>query len=299
MRIVIAGGTGFLGTPLVAALAADGHEVTVLSRGAAHRAGRVTTVAWTPDGRSGPWARVVDGADAVVNLAGASIASGRWSAARKRLLEESRLQATTSLVRAILEATTRPRALVSGSAVGYYGNSGDAIVDEQAAAGDDFLGRLSVAWEAAAAPAADAGVRVAWLRTGLALAPDGGVLGRMLLPFRLGIAGRFGSGRQYMPWIHRADWVALVRWILATDAAGPFNLTAPAPATNAAFTTTLARVLRRPAVLPVPGIALRVVLGELSQALLEGQRAVPSRAEALGFRFAWPALEPALRDLLR
>jgi uncharacterized protein (TIGR01777 family) len=296
MRIVIAGGTGFLGTPLAAALRADGHDVIVLTRRTAPGWGEAH---WTPDGQAGAWAAALDDAGAVVNLAGASIAGRRWTAARKAVLRDSRLLATQSLVRALQRATHQPGVFVSASAVGYYGPRGAEIVTEEDPAGTDFLGALTAEWEQAAAPLVREGIRVACVRTGLALSPDGGVLGRLLLPYRMGVGGPFGSGRQYMPWIHREDWIALVRWVIATDAAdGPINATAPEPVTNEELSATLARVLHRPALLRVPAVALRLVLGELAEALLSGQRAVPARATALGFSFRWATLEPALRHLL-
>jgi uncharacterized protein (TIGR01777 family) len=296
VRIVIAGGTGFLGAPLASGLRADGHDVTVLTRRASPQWGEAS---WTPDGRTGPWATALDDADAVINLAGASLADRRWTTTRKELLRRSRLFATRSLVCALQRATYRPAVFVSGSAVGYYGPREAELVTEQDPPGGDFLARLTAEWEEAAAPLVREGIRVAWVRTGLALSPDGGVLRRMLVPYRLGAGGPFGSGRQYMPWIHRDDWIALVRWIIATDTAdGPTNATAPEPVTNEELSATLARVLRRPHLLRVPAPALRLALGELADALLTGQRAVPARASALGFRFEWPTLEPALRHLL-
>jgi hypothetical protein len=297
MRVVIAGGTGLLGAPLVARLRTEGHEVTVLTRrgGAPERGTQV----WQPDGAAGPWASALDGADAAVNLAGESIADRRWSAARKQQLLDSRLRATRSLVAAIAAVPRPPGVLLSASAVGYYGPRGDEIVTEETRGGHDFLGRLAAAWEAAAEAGGSARTRVVLLRTGLVLTPDGGALGRMLLPFKLGVGGPLGTGRQYMPWIHLADWLALVAFLLPRpDATGPFNATAPAPVTNAEFSATLARVLRRPGVMRVPAFALRLAFGELADALLTGQRVVPARVEALGFRFEWPDIEGTLRNLL-
>lgn len=291
MRVVIAGGTGFLGRALTASLRRDGHRVVVLSRRV--RAGQPDIVAWTPDGTVGPWATALESAEAVVNLAGEGIADGRWTTARKQALMDSRLQATSSLAAAIAGATTPPRAFLSGSGVGYYGPRGDEPIAEDASAGHDFLGRLATQWEAATSAAARH-TRVTRLRTGLVLG-DEGALAKMLLPFRLGVGGRLGSGRQWMPWIHVDDWVRMVRFLIDDPrASGPFNVCGPAPVTNAEFTGALGRALHRPAVLPVPAFALRLALGELSDALLTGQRAVPAKATALGFTFTYPDVQSAL-----
>jgi uncharacterized protein (TIGR01777 family) len=298
MRIVIAGGTGFLGAALTHALRAGGHDVVVLTR---QRAASGSGLArWTPDGAVGPWAQVVEGADAVVNLAGAPLDRGRWTAARKRALIDSRVLPTRSLARAIASASSPPAVFVSASAVGYYGARGDEVVTETTARGSGFLAELVETWEHEARQAESSPARVVLLRSGVVLAPEGGALARMLLPFRLGLGGPFGSGRQYLAWIHRGDWLDLVRWVLVTrDAHGPLNATAPVPVPNGEFAATLARVLRRPHVFRVPAFALRLALGEMADAaLLTGQRVLPARAQALGFRFRRPALELALRDLL-
>ena len=297
MRIVIAGGSGFLGRPLAEACRADGHTVTLLTRATTSTP---DAVHWVPNGQAGPWAAALQQTDAVINLAGASIAGGRWTARRKALLRESRLLATRSLIEAIAQQPQPPAVFISGSAVGYYGPRGDDPVTEDTPKGFDFLAELAADWEDAARPVARLGVRLVLLRTGLPLSPDGGILGRLLLPFRLGAGGRLGSGRQYVPWIHRRDWIDLVRWALATRSVdGALNLCAPEPVTNATFGSTLARLLHRPFVAHVPAFVLRLGLGELAGALLTGQRARPERALAGGFRFEWPSLEPALRDLLQ
>jgi hypothetical protein len=298
MRIVIAGGTGFLGAALTHALRADGHDVIVLTRRRAEPGSDL--VRWTPDGTLGAWAQVLEGADAVVNVAGAPLDRGRWTAARKRELIESRMLPTRSLARAIAGASAPPAVFVSASAVGYYGARDEEVVTETAGRGSGFLAELVDGWEREARASEPSPTRVVLLRSGVVLAPEGGALARMLPPFRLGLGGPFGSGRQYLPWIHRGDWLALVRWVIDTrEAAGPVNATAPLPVPNEEFAATLARVLHRPHVLRVPAVALRLVLGEMADAaLLTGQRVVPARAQALGFRFRWPALEPALRDLL-
>lgn len=300
MKIVLAGATGFLGRPLTAALAADGHELVGLTRKPRARAG-VREVAWLPDGTAGPWAVEVDGADVVVNLAGESIAEGRWTDERKRALRDSRLRSTGSLVAAIDRAARRPALLLSSSAVGYYGPRGDERVDETTPPGDDFLAHLSVEWERAGLAAAGHGTRVVLLRTGLVLESDGGALAAMLTPFKLGVGGPLGNGRQYWPWIHRHDWIALVRFVIARpDAEGAVNATAPEPVTNEVFSKTLARVLGRPSLFKAPAFALRLAMGEMADALLlKGQRVVPAKAVAMGFEFRYRELEPALRDILK
>jgi uncharacterized protein (TIGR01777 family) len=300
MKIVLAGATGFLGRPLTEALAADGHELVGLTR-KPRTGGGFREVGWQPDGTTGPWAAEIDGADVVVNLAGESIADGRWTAERKRALRDSRLRSTGSLVAAIDRAARRPALLLSSSAVGYYGPRGDEVVDETTSPGDDFLSQLSVKWEQAAQAASGRGTRVVRLRTGLVLERDGGALAAMLTPFKLGVGGPLGTGRQFWPWIHRHDWIALVRFLIARpDAEGPVNATAPEPVTNREFSKTLARVLGRPSVFTAPAFALRLAMGEMANALLlTGQRVVPARAVGMGFEFRYRDLERALRHILR
>ncbi len=296
MKVTIAGGTGFLGTALADALIRGGHDVAVLTRSPR----RPHHVAWTPDVPTGPWVRAIDGADIVVNLAGESLADGRWTARRKQQLVDSRVRPTRALAAAIREAVTPPAAFVSASGVGYYGPRGDEPITERDRSGDDFIARLCQEWEAAAASAGSARTRVVILRSGVVLAKEGGALPRMLPPFRLGMGGPLGTGRQYMPWIHRDDWAALARWAMDEPrASGVFNATAPDPVTNGSFAATLGRVLHRPAALPAPAIALKLLLGELAgPLLLTGQRALPERALELGFRFRYPELEGALREIL-
>jgi uncharacterized protein (TIGR01777 family) len=300
MKIVISGATGFLGQPLAAALARDGHTLVVLSRGAgAAPAGTERLVTWTPDGAAGAWAAELEGAGAVINLAGESIAGGRWTAARKQQIHASRVRATGSLVEAIRRARTPPAVFISGSAVGYYGPLQDQIATEDTPAGNDFLAKVCRAWEEEANRAHSARTRVVCVRTGLVLERDGGALPQMLPPFRFGAGGPVGSGRQYWPWIHRQDWIDLVRFALATPAlAGPMNATAPAPVRNSEFARALGRALRRPAFMPAPGFALKLLLGEMAEGLLlSGQRAVPAKAQRYGYTFAFPDLEGALQAL--
>jgi len=302
MKIVIAGGSGFLGRPLAAALARDGHEIVVLTRGhgAARGLAQLRSVAWTPDGGTGPWAAEIDGAGAVVNLAGESIAGRRWSDAQKQRLLDSRVLATRSLVAAQRAAAAPPPVFVSGSAVGYYGPLGDEAATEDTPPGSDFLARVCVQWEAEAMHATTARTRVVCIRTGIVLEKDGGALPQMLLPFKFGAGGPIGSGRQYSPWIHRDDWVALVKWTIQTPGVtAALNATAPTPVTNREFVRALGRAMHRPAFMPAPAFALRLLLGEMADALLlSGQRALPVKAERLGFAFRYPRVEEALAAIL-
>jgi uncharacterized protein (TIGR01777 family) len=301
MKIVIAGGTGFLGRPLADALAAERHDVVVLSRAPSDSRGGARFVPWTPDGSAGALAGEIDGAAAIVNLAGEPIARKRWSADQKRRILDSRVNATRSLVEAIRRAANPPGVLVSGSAVGYYGPLEDQFATEDTQAGSDFLARVSVQWEAEAHRAASNRTRVVCLRTGLVLEQDGGALPKMLPPFKLFAGGPVGSGRQYWPWIHRDDWIRLVRWVIETGAvSGPVNGTAPNPVTNREFAGALGRALHRPAILPAPAFALRVMLGEMADALLlSGQRAIPAKAQRLGFTFRYATVDDALRAVFK
>lgn len=302
MTVVIAGGSGFLGRKLTKRLESEGHRVITLTRRPSQDPSRVT---WNPDGAAGSLPPHLEGVDAIVNLAGEGIADKRWSEARMRALRDSRLLSTRTLVRAIAACARPPKALISGSAIGYYGPRGDEAVTEATLPGTDFLARLCVEWEQEAQAAASAATRVAIVRTGLALDGRGGALARMLLPFKLGLGGTLGTGRQFMSWIHVDDWTSLVAWLATSPApskvegsnSGPFNAAAPEPVTNREFTKTLAAVLRRPAVFRVPAFVLQAALGELSTVLLEGQRVLPARATEMGFKFMHHRLEPALRSL--
>ena len=256
----------------------------------------VRRVGWAPNGGLGPWAAEIEGALAIVNLAGESIAGRRWSPAHKQRILDSRVHATRSLVAAIAQAKVPPPVFVSGSAVGYYGPLGEEVATEDTPPGSDFLAHVCVQWEAEAMRAASARTRLVCIRTGIVLEKDGGALPQMLPPFKFGAGGPVGSGRQYWPWIHRDDWIALVRWAIQTPAAtGAVNGTAPTPVTNADFARALGRAIRRPAFMPAPAFALRLMLGEMADALLlSGQRAVPAKAERLGFAFRYPRLDQAL-----
>jgi uncharacterized protein (TIGR01777 family) len=302
MKVIIAGGSGFLGSTLASHLINTGHDVVVLSRrpASAAPAAHLTLAAWTPDGASGPWATALSGAAAVVNLAGESIAAGRWSAAQKRRLRESRLLATRSLTAALRDLPAPAPVLVSASAVGYYGDRGEEPLTEASLPGSDFLSSLCQEWEAAASEAAPV-TRVALVRTGIVLDRREGALAKMLLPFRLFAGGPLGSGRQYMSWIHKHDWARLVAWIIENEGArGPVNATAPAPVTNAEFSRALGQALNRPSILPAPAFALRLALGEMADALLlSGQRALPVRASDLGFLYKFNTVDAALADVLK
>jgi len=301
VKVVIAGGTGFLGRPLASALAAGGHAVVVLSRSArpASATGLVRHAAWTPDSETGNWVSELDGAGAVVNLAGESIAARRWTPAQKQRIVESRVRATRSLVSAIRRAATPSPVLISGSAVGFYGPLDDDIVTEDAGAGSDFLAGVCVQWEAEAARGVSSRTRVVRLRTGLVLERDGGALPQMLPPFWFGAGGPIGSGRQYWPWIHRDDWVGLVRWAIDTPSvAGALNATAPNPVTNRDFARALGRAIHRPAFLPAPAFAMKRLLGEMAEGLLlAGQRAVPDKALRAGYLFHYSEVAEALHAI--
>ena len=301
MKIVIAGGTGFLGRPLTDALRHDGHAVLHLSRQSPSQDGPTRRLTWKPDGSAGPWAAELDDAGAVINLAGESIAGRRWSADHKRRILDSRLLATKSLVEAIRRAAAPPAVFISGSAVGYYGPLDDQIVTEDTPPGRDFLASVCTRWEAEAMEAESDRTRVVRIRTGLVLERDGGALPPMLPPFRFGAGGPVGSGRQFWPWIHRRDWIDLVRFALATPAVvGPLNLTGPQPVVNNEFAKALGRAMHRPSMLPAPAFALKLLLGEMAEALiLSGQRAVPAKAQRLGFKFAYNTVDAALADLFK
>jgi hypothetical protein len=283
----------------VRALSDEGHDIVVLTRRAS-AGGNLNTVRWAPDGGVGEWARTIDGADAVVNLAGEPIAGRRWTRAQKQRILDSRVLATRSLAAAIAGAARPPRVLVSGSGVGYYGPRGDEIVTEETGPGSDFLARVCQAWESEALAAERAGTSVALVRTGLVLARDGGALREIMRPFTFFVGGALGSGRQYMPWIHRDDWVGIVRMLLLSPSArGAFNATGPSPAANEAFTRALARAMQRPALMRAPAFALKLALGEMAESLLlTGQRAVPARAVAMGYRFKHATIDEALAAIL-
>jgi len=287
MKIVVAGGSGFLGEPLVRRLLARGDDVAVLTRNASHvRAGR--PIEW-----QGPWKAEVAAADAVINLAGENIGEGRWTEERKRRLIASRLDATNAIVTTLQGGT-----LINASAIGYYGPRGDEVLDENAPRGEGFLAELVEKWEKAAQQAPPS-VRLAILRFGVVLDKSGGALAKMLLPFRLGVGGPIGNGQQWMSWVDREDVLRAIEWTLDHPSArGVYNITAPEPVRNRDFTRALGRALHRPAFMPVPAFALRLLFGEMAdEALLSGQRVTPGRVEGEGFRFEKRTLDESLRGL--
>ncbi|MER6264447.1 TIGR01777 family oxidoreductase [Streptomyces sp900105245] len=291
-RIAVAGASGLIGSALVRSLTDDGHEVVRLVRRAPRGPGEVR---WDPE-RGSVDAPGLIGCDAVVDLAGAGIGDRRWTPEYKRLIRDSRVLGTAALAEAVASLAEPPKVFVSGSAIGFYGDTGDRVVDESAPPGDGFLPSLCVEWEEAAAPAEEAGVRTVFVRTGLVVARGGGAWGRLFPLFKAGLGGRLGDGRQYWSYIALADEVAAIRHLIDGESlSGPFNLTAPEPLTNREITEAMARVLRRPALFPVPAPVLRAALGELAGDVLGSQRVVPARLLESGFRFAFPGIDDAIR----
>ena len=307
MRYIITGGTGLIGAALARSLVADGHEVVALSRTPETRGGlpeEVRVVGWDARTAEG-WGHLADGAGAIVNLAGSNLAGkgflpNRWTEARKGIIRESRINAGRAVVEAVAQAREKPGVVLQASGAGYYGHRGDEVVTEEAAAGDDFLARLAAEeWEPSTAAVEEMGVRRVIARSGAVLSAEEGALPRLVLPMRLFVGGHFGSGRQYLPWIHLEDEVRAMRFLVEEAGAnGPFNLVAPQAVTNDGFVRALGKVLKRPVWLPVPGWAMKLAFGQVSDVLLEGQRAAPQRLQALGFEFRYPGLEAALQEVL-
>ncbi len=294
-RVLLTGSSGLLGTALLASLKSRGFDVTCLVRG---RVSSEDQIRWDPMRPPSP--EFLVGFDTVVHLAGETVV-GRWTAAKKMKIRDSRVTSTRNLVHAITSAQDRPRVLITASAVGYYGDREDEPLNEMSASGTGFLADVCREWEAAARPAADAGIRTVQLRTGVVLSREGGALRKMLLPFRMGIGGRVGSGRQWMSWIHIHDWVGAVQHILKNDLLqGPVNMVAPKPVTNAEFTKTLASVLSRPAIFPVPAVAAKLAFGEMAEdVLLASQRVEPARLVHSGYPFQYSDLRKALQAILK
>lgn len=307
MRVIVTGGSGLIGRALTDNLAADGHEVIILSRSPGHVGGlpaNARAVGWDTRSADG-WGHLADGADAIVNLAGASIAGdsffpARWTPERRHRIRQSRLEAGAAVVEAVEQANVKPRVVIQSSAIGHYGTSEDKTFTEDSPPGDDFLAQLTVEWEESTAAIEAYGVRRPVIRSGMVLSPEGGALPRVLLPYRLFVGGPFGNGQQWWSWIHLEDEARAIRFLLEEDAAdGPYNLTAPEPVRNDTFGRVLGKVLGRPHLLPIPAFAMRALFGEVATVVVDGQRVLPERLQALGFDFHYPTLEQALRDLLQ
>jgi uncharacterized protein (TIGR01777 family) len=304
MNLVIAGGTGFIGSVLSARLTGQGHSLILLVRSISAVADSpdTTTILWQP-GSAGAWEQTLEealaDADGVINLAGEPIAAKRWSETQKKKLRSSRIDTTRALVTAIGRAKKKPAVFINASAVGYYGPRGDEVITEESGPGGDFLAAVCSEWESEAKKAEAHGVRVIRLRTGIVLGKGGGALSKMVPPFKLFIGGLLGSGRQWMPWIHLEDEIGLIQFLLENNSArGAVNATASNPVTMKEFCRTLGSVLHRPCWAPVPAFALRLLLGEMAEMLLTGQRAVPVAAQKLGYRFRYPRLREALESLV-
>jgi uncharacterized protein len=299
MKLVITGATGFIGSVLVDQLLYQHHSLRLLSRKPPRQMdiSNKEWVAWKP-GAGGDWEQVVDGADGIVNLAGEPIAGKRWSVAQKQELRGSRINATRSLVNAIARATAKPKFLISSSAVGYYGPHGDEILTEESGPGSDFLSRLCVEWEDEARKAEAHGVRVALVRTGIVLGKGKGALAKMVPPFKRFMGGPLGSGKQWMPWIHIDDQIGMLNFLMEEDnARGAFNATAPNPVTMGEFSKALGEALKRPSWASIPAAVLSLLLGEMADMLLTGQRALPQAALDLGYKFKFQRVRDALESL--
>jgi uncharacterized protein len=299
MKLVIAGASGFIGSALVQRLSQQSDSLKLLSRKprSPARASNTEWLVWEP-GVPGGWEESVDGADGVVNLAGEGIAEKRWTERHKELIHSSRIDSTRALVQAIAKAKAKPKFLINASAVGYYGARGDETLTEESSSGKDYLARVCVAWEEEARKARDYGVRVVLVRTGIVLAKGKGALAKMVTPFKFFVGGRLGSGKQWMPWIHIEDEIGLIFFLIENASAqGSFNATAPNPVTMEEFCKVLGKVLNRPSWASVPASALTLLLGEMADMVLAGQRALPKAAENLGYNFKHPTITEALESL--
>jgi uncharacterized protein (TIGR01777 family) len=298
VKITISGASGFIGRRLLKSLGSDGHTLQVLSRHAGtNMPGNVKVWVWDPAKAEPPLDALRD-ADAVIHLAGEPLAQ-RWNEESKRRIRESRVAGTRNLVQALARLGKPPATLVCGSAMGYYGSRGDEILTEQSAPGSGYLAQVCQSWESEASKAESLGMRVVRVRTGLVLDGRGGALQRMLPPFRMGVGGKLGDGKQWMSWIHLEDLAGMFRFVLESRIRGPMNGVAPNPVINTEFTRALAAAVHRPAFFPVPAFALRLIFGEMSEVLLASQRVVPKAAEEAGYRFQFPQLPGALADMLR
>lgn len=297
MKILVTGGTGFIGKKLCQFLLSKNHELTVLSRSP----GKVASLCGDSVNAIDDIAQLTASTsfDAIINLAGEGIADKRWSKKRKQQLLDSRINTTEQLVAYIKKTDKKPSVFISASAIGYYGNSGAKILNEASHPHEEFAHHLCLLWESAAFEAQDLGVRTCIVRTGLVIGDDGGFLQRMILPFKLGLGGPIADGSQWMSWIHRNDYIAIIDKLLtSTTLQGVFNATAPNPVTNAEFSKTLGQVLNRPAFIPVPALLLKLLLGEMADLLIGGQRVLPARIEQAGYKFKFNTLAEALKDVL-
>ncbi|MCB0165094.1 MAG: TIGR01777 family oxidoreductase [Anaerolineae bacterium] len=302
MRVLITGGTGAIGHHLTDLLLKEGHDVTILSRKTlkpARLPAKVTFLQW--DGKTAKgWGNHLEAVDAVVNLAGAGIAEGRWTAERKKVILDSRVNAGQAVVEAFESVNQKPPVLIQASGVNYYGMDKEKAFTEADGPGNDFLAEVCIQWEAATAPVEAMGVRRVIIRTGAVLDPDEGALPKLAMPVRFFIGGPLGSGRQWLSWIHYADEVEAIKFLIETEAAcGPVNMTAPQPVRNKELAQAIGRVLHRPAMMPAPGLAVKLMVGELSDVVLEGQKVVPAALQRLGYPFKYPQLDAALENLLR
>ena len=306
MRIIITGGSGLIGTELTKVLIQDDHEVIILSRNPENASDLpcgAQAVAW--DGKTADgWGELVEETDAIVNLAGESIAGegfipSRWTAERKQRIRQSRIDAGKAVVAAVAAANHKPEVVIQASAVGYYGSHGDELIDEDFLSGEGYLASVCVDWENSTTAVEELGLRRVIVRTGLVFTAQGGIFTRLQLPYKLFVGGPIGSGNQYYSWIHVQDWVAAVRLLIGNKATqGAFNLTTPNPVTNRDFGKTLGKVMGRPSIIPLPGFAMNLALGEVSMTALEGQRVMPKRILDLGFKFKYPELEEALLEIV-
>jgi uncharacterized protein (TIGR01777 family) len=301
MKVLITGATGFIGKVIVRKLLEKDYEVIVLTSNLARAAmtlgGKCQYFQWTDSIIANPPSEAFNGVGAVINLMGENISNGRWTEEQKKKIYDSRIQSTSRLVETLRDLSNRPKVFISASAVGIYGNRGPEEITEESSTGDDFLAQVCKDWEAEANKASEFGMRVVLMRTGVVLGKGGGALAKMLLPFKLGVGGPIGSGEQYMSWIHVEDLALMYIETLKNEMAqGPYDGTAPYPATNKEFSRALGKVLRRPAFMPVPAFAVKAIFGEMSTILLEGQRVLPMRAKELQFRYRYPTLDYALKD---
>ncbi|MCB0196292.1 MAG: TIGR01777 family oxidoreductase [Anaerolineae bacterium] len=302
MRVLITGGTGLIGRRLIAQLLQDGHDVSILSRKSlkpAWMSSQVTFLQW--DGKTAKgWGNHLEAVDAVVNLAGAGIADARWTDERKQLIVDSRIEPGQAIVEAFATTENKPQVLIQASAIGYYGPDEEKTFTETDGPGDDFMADVCVQWEAVTQPVEAMGVRRVIIRTGVVFDPKGGALPKLSMPFKFFAGGPLGNGRQWVSWIHYADEVGAILFLIENEAArGPINLTAPQPVRNNELAQAIGRALGRPALMPAPGLAVKLLVGEMSEAVLKGQRVIPAALQQLGYAFTYPQIDPALRDLLR